>query len=352
MTVINTDPAGYLAALKAATAGDVILLADGVYPAATITGDYPLAPLTLMPQNAGKARLGKVALSGATNVTLSGLALDGGAVVDRGSAAVTFAGCTVAGAISARDVARLTVVGCTIDGTQFGIVLRDVRGFTIRDCLLHTAVEDLLRITGDSFDGLVENNTFRDTLPVDNRAIGKGYTHSDMIQFFALTGKTPHDIVIRGNHLWDDPTTGAPTVTPQGIFVSDPAAGGYRNILIEDNLICVRSQNSIYINGGQHNVVVRNNTLMPGLQDGGAVIRLAKKAGFDNGGTTVTGNVMKLLADETARSTTGYNYVYGRGADMASLFQGDGSQPAHFVPPAGSPIGAQFGAWIGGFPGP
>jgi hypothetical protein len=180
----------------------------------------------------------------------------------------------------------------------------------------------------------------------DHRATGGGTNHSDAIQMFGAKGKTPHDIVIRRNHIWDDFATGAPTTAPQGIFISDPGPGGYRNILIEENLVNVRSPNSIYINGGQENVVVRNNTLIPSEGDGGAIIRLAEKSGYDNSGTTVTGNVTKLLRDETQRSRIGPNFVYGRNAPLHRLFSGPGSQWQDFVPvpPSRFAFGMGFGA--------
>jgi hypothetical protein len=242
-----------------------------------------------------------------------------------GAAGVEIIGCRVAGLVKATGAERLRLERLNVKtGGKFGCLLNTVRDFTLLGCTLGGATEDLLRITGDSYRGRIENNNLLDVAAT-------GTTHPDMIQIFGSPGKTPHDLVIRGNHIWDDPATG-PSRMPQGIFLSDSRSeGGFRNILIENNLICVRSPNSIYIDGGQENVVVRGNRLMPSIGRGGAIIRLAAKSRKDNSGTTVEGNTAKGLRDETRKSTVRDNVIYGA-APLSEWFSGDGSKREHFWP--------------------
>ena len=315
-------PETFAVAIRAAKAGDVLILADGDYGPLTLRASH-FRPVTLRAQTLHGARLGPVTLTGARGWSFSGLSLAGGIKAERGAGGLTVTDCRVTGTLSLRDLRGLVVVGNDISGARYACLLNSVQDFVLRGNVLHTCQEDLLRITGDSFNGLVEGNSFLDTA-------SSGTMHPDAIQFFGAKGKTPRDIIIRGNHIWDDNATGRNPA--QGIFVSDPDAGGYRNLLIEGNLICTNSPNSIYINGGQENVIVRGNVLMPGRGDGGAVIRLARKSGMDNSGTVVEGNTAKQILDETRASAIGVNTVYGRGADRSKLWSGDGRKPEDFVP--------------------
>ncbi len=345
MAIITVSgQAEFTAALTTVQAGDTLVLADGDYGTLAMTADFA-QPIIITSANPHGASFDKISLTNATNVQFDNLTITTGFSATGGSSGVTLTGCDMQGGMAFRDTSFLTVENCILDVDLMGITLRGVQDFVIRGNVLHTAREDLLRITGNTYNGLVEANSFLDMLPVDNRATGGGYVHCDAIQFFALDGVTPHDIVIRGNHIWDDPATGAPTTTPQGIFLADAGPEGYRNILIENNLINVSSSNSISIANGTQNVVVRNNTLIPNAADDGAVIRLT---GNTNSGVTVTGNVMKLLDDRTGDSIIGNNYIYGRGADPTTLFSGSGDTPGDFVPPAGSPIPPGYGALVDG----
>jgi len=325
------DAAGLARALAAADGGE-ILLEPGSYGALELR--RPAGPVTLRAVRPHRAVFTTIRIAGGGNLLFDGIAAD--KLVAERAAGIGLVNAQIRGLVYCRDVRGLRLEGNDIQGDLHAVLLNSVRDFVLRDNLIRDAVEDLLRITGDSRDGLVEYNRFWDMRPGDRRAAGGGFNHADAIQMFGAKGRTPERITIRRNHIWDDPATGAPTVTPQGIFVSDPAAGGYRDILIEENLISVRSVNSIYINGGQRNVVVRHNTLIPGQGDGGAIIRLARKAGYDNAGTTVTGNVVKLLNDETRRSRLGPNYIYGRNAPLARLFSGPGRRWQDFVPAPGA----------------
>jgi hypothetical protein len=335
-TIKVSNQTQLLSALKVAKGGDTILLANGNYGEVTLKNDFSSA-VTIQAETSQGATFTKISVSGASNLTFDGLKLATSfSALD--SSGITLTDTTAKGTLYFRDVNGLVVDHATSTGGQYGILLNSVQNFSVTNSTFGKVTEDVMRITGNSYNGVVENNVLADT-------VAQAPTHPDLLQFFAANGYTPHDIVIRGNVLYDNPSTGA--VIAQGIFMSDPSTGGYKNILIEDNLINVNSPNSIYINGGQQNVVVRHNTLIPGSGDGGAIIRLAEKSGMNNAGTTVEGNIAKLVVDETNASTFLHNYIYGRNADLSSLFHGtNGSTWENFVPVAGSDIdfGTGYGA--------
>ena len=326
--------------------GETIVLAEGDYGEIEIRKAF--APdLTLKSEVPHGARFHKFTVIGGGGLVVDGIETSSFASVG-GSRDVSLINAQVNGLAYFKNASGIRLEGNDIDGGLHALLMNNVSDFVVRGNHIHDAVEDLMRVTGDSYDGLIEQNRFMDMHPEDHRKEGKGYNHSDAIQMFGVEGKTPRNIQIRANLIYDDPGTGAKTTTPQGIFLSDPARGGYQDILIEQNLISVSSANSICINGGQKNVVVRNSTLIPGRGDGGAVVRLAKKARLDNSGTVVRGNIMKVLFDETRKSEIGGNYVYGRNAPLNRLFSGTGRTWQDYVPVEGSPIhlGTGYGAEV------
>lgn len=336
-TIRVTNQTELLAALKVAKAGDTVLLADGNYGDLKLGNDYT-GVVTLKSETPLGAQFGSLGLVGATNITLDGIQCAVALSITGVSKGISVLNADVNGTLYTKDVDGLIIDNTDVSGGTFGVVLNSVQNFSITNCHIHEVIEDLMRITGDSYNGLIEGNTIAETTG--------GYPlHPDIIQFFGANGSTPHDITIRGNLLYDHTLEGQ--TIAQGIFLSDPLGGGYRNILIEENLIRTNSTNTIYINGGQENVVVRNNTLMPGDGDGGAIIRLATKSGLDNSGTTVEGNVAKLLVDETKSSAIGDNLFYGRDADLTKIFSGtDYTQWDSYVPIEGSAVdfGSNYGA--------
>ena len=336
-TITVTTQAELLAALKTAQGGDTVLLANGNYGDIELKNDYS-STVTIKAATPGGATFGNLALVGATNITLDGLEFTTGLGAKDFSSGIGIVNSEINGVLYFRNVDNLKIDNVEVSGGQFGVLFNSVQNFSITNSYIHDSKEDLMRITADSYNGVIENNVIANTT-------GGPPLHPDIIQFFGMNGKTPHDITIRGNLLYDDSNPGE--TNAQGIFISDPrSTGGYKNILIEDNMIRVNSPNTIYIDGGQENVMVRNNTLMPGLGDGGAMIRLASKSKFDNSGTTVEGNVAKLLVDETKSSVIYDNHFYGRDADLVKLFSGtDYTTWESYVPKEGSVI--DFGTDLG-----
>ncbi|MFN7224039.1 MAG: right-handed parallel beta-helix repeat-containing protein [Paracoccaceae bacterium] len=327
-------PQALRAALTAAVGGTLVL-ADGDYGEVEISTAFS-PPLVLKAARLHRASFSVIRLNGAANVTLDGLRLREGLAVQKGARSIAVLNSRITGTFYCRSVDGLRIDNVESSDGRFGVLFNSVQNFSIKNSYIHHAVEDVMRITGNSYNGLVENNVLAETT-------GGRPIHPDLIQLFAANGVTPHDLTIRGNLLYDMKNPGE--TMAQGIFMSDPAKDGYRNILIEDNLLRVASPNSIYINGGQENVIVQHNTLMP-AGTGGAIIRLVGKGGLDNSGTIVTGNVVKSILDQTKASQISDNFVYGKAADMSTLFSSlDHTRWTSFLPVLGSELDrSQMGA--------
>ncbi len=319
-----TDAAGLQAALKA-TKGGVIVLAPGSYGDLQLGRTYPQT-VTLRAETPRTAEFGQILVRNGGNMAFEGLKTSTQFRADR-SKHLAISGC-ISGLLYFRDVSGLDVSDCDIGGGKFGALFNTVQDFKIVHNRIGRVSEDVMRITGDSRNGLLEYNFFDDVIAVPP-------THPDLLQLFAQRGKTPENITIRRNLFYDDVTTGAKRMA-QGIFMSDPGPTGYRNMLVEENLINTRSPNTIYIYGGEKNVVIRNNTLLPSPGDGGAVIRLAKRKHSDNSGTTVVGNAAKMILDETKVSDVKTNYFYGRKAALPRLYSGPGGRWQDYLSVLGS----------------
>lgn len=334
--VTVSDPGALAQAIDAAQPGDRIWLEDGDY-GDFATSAQPSGPVTIAARHPLGARFAKLQLSGAANLTFQGvesrefraLGADNIAVEEAKSETFYF-----------RDVTGLRLEKSEGTGGWHILILNAVRDFVIRNNRLHGAQEDVMRITGPSANGLVEDNQLYETT-------ARRPAHPDLIQLFNVKDQSPHDIVIRGNLLWDDPATGE--VLPQGVFLGGPGKG-FRNILIEQNLIATGHTNTVYVNGGQENVVIRNNTLMSvlGTRMPDGILRIAAKSGLDNSGVTAHGNVLRDIRDETKKSRILGNFVYGTAERQTQLFSGPGlgRRWQDFLPVTNSPIdfGSAYGA--------
>ncbi|WP_434052578.1 MAG: right-handed parallel beta-helix repeat-containing protein [Roseibium sp.] len=333
-TIVVSNSSELKNALSNASGGETIVLKDGYYGDLYISNEKYNSTVTIVAENTLGADFGNINITNGENISIQGVDANDFKVYDSSHIAIKDSHTK----IYFSNVYHADIDNNEVDGGYNGITLNDVRHFSVTNNYVHHVQSDLLRVTGDSYEGLIDNNILFDAMPV--RYSDGTVDHPDAIQFFARGGSTPHDIVISRNLIVDDRDTGA--IYTQGIFLSDPGSGGYQNILIEDNLISVGSPNSIYINGGQKNVVVQNNSLIPN-EDGGGSIILAEKSGNDNSGTTVTGNIAKILIDETKSSNIGDNYFYGRDYDISKLFQGDGDTWQDYLPVEGS-LAEHYGA--------
>lgn len=309
---IVSNQAELLSVLTTTKSGDTIFLEDGDYGSLELLNKKFASTVTIAALNKGGAVFSDIDVRGGQNIAFSGVT-----ATDEFRAWYSSSNISVDGVKTAqfyfRDVDNLVVDHSEATGGWYNILLNSVTNFTVRNSYFHYAQEDVARITGNSYNGVLENNIFSDTE-------AERPLHPDLLQVFAAGGVTPHDITIRGNLFYDNLATGS--VIAQGIFLGGPGTTGFSNFLIEQNLIATRHPNTVYINGGQENVVIRNNTLLGYDSSNGGVIRLAEKDGFDNSGTSVYDNVAKFILDETGASSISDNYVYGKTLAMSAIFNG------------------------------
>ena len=308
--------------------GGTILLAPGNYGVLSFKNQHFLARVILRSYPPRKAVFDRINLVNSGNLGFEGLTTLGQFRAEKSDNLIV-QDCRGKDMLYFRNVDGLQIDNCIVSGGQYGILFNSVSNFTLRHTRAGKVSEDVMRITGKSHDGLIEYNILDDVISYPP-------THPDLIQFFSARGKTPQRITIRRNLLRDEHETGSPTRTAQGIFVAGPGPEGYRDILIEENMINTRSPNTIYIHAGRQNVVVRNNTLLPGVGDGGAVIRLVGKDTNRNIGTVVEGNIAKLILDQSKSAHIRSNYLYGRGANIPALFSGTGARWQDFLPVLGT----------------
>lgn len=343
-TVAVDGPEALARALAAARGGETLLLAPGDYgPLALARAFAP--PVTVASDPATPARFARIEITGrAGGLRFEGLEISGEFRVTDGPVGVALVNSRVGTgghddtSVYTRAMADLVLEDNDIRAGHHGLILNDIDRARIRGNVIHHAKEDLVRVTGRSRRLLIENNTLWDTAAV--RPL-----HPDLLTLFGHEGRTPHDIVIRGNYLYDDMTTG--DVFGQGIFIAGPGPDGFRDILVEQNLICVDSPISLVIEGGVANVVIRDNTLMPSVRGGGGIIQTLARNNQSNAGIIILGNVAKRIVDETRSAIIGDNHVYGRDAPLARLFSGPCDRWQGFMPlptapfRLGSPWGAQ-----------
>ncbi|WP_179285831.1 right-handed parallel beta-helix repeat-containing protein [Haematobacter missouriensis] len=327
-----SDAAGLMAALKAAQGGETIVLAPGDYGALGLNGTTGregrfTAPVTIASASPQAAHFTGIRLSAVTNLTFDGITLEGPmrTLSSQGIAIIRSRVKNREGmSLSFRATNGVMIEGNHITGGDYGVNFYSVADFRIIDNLIEKAASDLIQISRASYNGLIENNVLHDVIVTNPKA------HPDLIQIFGYDGLNPHDITIRGNYLYDDPATGLNIA--QGIFMAGPQQEGFRNMLVEENLVSVRSPNSIFISGGQENVVIRHNSLIAGPErlKGGTIRLKGKKGeGHDNSGVTVENNIAAGIIDETRSSQVGRNFLYG--SFEKSPFSGSGARWQDFI---------------------
>ena len=315
------------AALAGATGGDTILCQDGNYSALTINqgfNDY----VTIQSVNPGGATFADVDFLGGSYVKFDGVNINNHVTIDYGANHVELSNSSFLGIFIHPTSSHVTLENNDISGGSVTILNAsyiDLIGNTIRDVVGN----DLLQVIGDSHYITIENNSLLDSISTDPLA------HPDLIQFFQdfSTGKTPSDVVIRGNLLYDDPNTGA--IGAQGIFISDAGPGGYKNILVEDNMIAAVLANALTIQSGTENVVIQNNTVTAGR------IWIVNNQGMGNAGTTVQNNISTTLLNDGGGATVVNNYINWLDGLLPNYI--DGGTWQEFIPLEGSPIDLSTG---------
>ena len=336
-------------ALNSASGGDTIVLESGSYSAIEITQNFS-SYVTIKSEVPHGAVFTDLDMDGASHIKIDGVHVEQQVRVDN-SDHIWVANSDLDRSLYFKNNDHIIVDGNDIDGAKItnALTINSSDHFTVTNNLIHDAQADLMRVVS-SGHGLIENNELRDAHPVQG-------DHPDGIQFGNWLGKTPHDIIMRGNLITDDPDTGAYYM--QGIFMSASGSTGYKNILIEQNLINIGSPNSIAVDAGIENVVIQYNTLLPWPGGGGAFIRLGEYGGVGSSGTTVRGNISRGVdTNELTGASNGYvigdNYTYSTNSQDANYWRDifqvttDGENWQDFVPVGGSPVdfGSDYGAQL------
>lgn len=334
MTILNVNSTSELQnALNSAVGGDTIVLGNGNYGAVNITKSFG-SYVTIKAANPLGAVLADFDMTGGAYVKLDGIRVNNHISQSNGANHLEIANSSFKGMFL--DGAGNYTTLNNNDISEEAVTLLNVNNVTLTGNTIHDVVgNDLLQIVGDTHHVLVENNALLDSIATEESA------HPDLIQFFQdfSTGKTPHDVTIRSNLLYDDPTTGA--LGAQGIFIKDPGPSGYKNILIEQNLIASVLYNALTIQGGVENVVLRDNTITQGR------IWVMEFSG-GNGGTIVEDNVTPVMLNDGGGAKVSHNYIYGESISLKSLFPAyvDGGTWQEYLPKAGSAVdfGTNYGA--------
>ena len=345
--IVVADAAGLAEALATVTGGETIVLKDGHYGTLETGLDFA-ENVTLRAETPHGAVFETVRLEGASGIDMDGVKITDSYYATKFSSNVALTNSDVSGVIYFRDASFVRVENNSLDCSDMGLLLNETSNFVIRNNYIHDAISDLVRVAGNTYNGVIENNVFDDVTPPDP-APGEARLHPDIFQSIGSSKGTPHDIVIARNIFHDDPNTG--DFSGQGLFMSDPSGDGYRNIEIRENLISVGHTNTIVMNSGVEGVVIDSNTMLVKSSTGGSNLRLSVAHGLDNSGVTITNNVVRNIFGEMSTAEIDGNFIVPRGTDLSTLFQNylGGSNWKDFLPVAGSAIDLSTGLGAAAF---
>ena len=274
MTTYNVSNATELqSALTKAIGGDTVLLAGGNYGTVTLSKRVYASNVTIQSASTtNQAHFDGLTVSGSKNLTLSGLDLGRALNVGEKAEYTTFN--------KIYSSTNISLVNNTIHGSRDGISTNDGNGLLVRDSNYFT-------MSGNTFDNLYRgsfiqrgaNHVVKDNLYTDLRVDGATFAAVDRT---TVEGNTFRDFHwIAGDHpdgiqFWNtNETRGSTNVTiknnvvmqhdgvgTQGIWISDAGAYGYKNFVIENNLVYGNDLwNGISVNGGTGIKILGNSIL-------------------------------------------------------------------------------------------
>jgi len=147
-TIVSSQ-AELLKALKSATGGETIVLADGDYGSIYLSKKFD-SPVRIVSENEQGATFKNMVFYGIDNLSLDSITTTGTIKVERNSANVSITNSQLGNAVMFRDTSNVTVENNDISAGNFGLVLNFAKGFTVRNNVIHGATEDLMRIVGGS----------------------------------------------------------------------------------------------------------------------------------------------------------------------------------------------------------
>lgn len=278
MAIYNVTNATELqTALGKAVGGDRIWLAAGDYGNVSITNrNYSSNVIIQALPGTAKAEFDTFKITSSKNISVVGV--DIGRALNTGepeytvlggifkSSNIKFSGVTIHGSYDdnpANDGLGLTIresSNVNISNSRFeelfrGIAVITGTNITIQNNDIKSMRSDGVVVTAT--DGIyIDGNRFSDIKP-------QVPDHSDFIQFWN-TGQTrgQSNITIKNNVMLQNYYSGQETTGVQGIFISDPLQYGYKNVLIQNNIIWSNDMyNGITVNGGNGVQILENSIL-------------------------------------------------------------------------------------------
>lgn len=280
-----------VAQIKAASAGDTILLAPGTYDPAIVRKTGELGITIASQDTDNPAILTGFVLTDASDVRFSDVVFradagDNNAFEFNRTSNLTFSGIVVHGPdnvgtgnevspLMIRDSADVTIIGSEFFNVYHGVKLLDVDGIVISGNEFHDIRCDGIRGGGVS-NALVTGNSFTDFYPIGN-------DHPDAIQFWSTNQDTPgrnlvisDNVVVRGD--------GAPI---QGIFIRDTFDKmPFENVTITGNVVLGGLYNGISVDGVVGGELTGN--LVIGYPDQRSWVRVNVDTHFDVSGNEAT----------------------------------------------------------------
>lgn len=307
MAIFNVTNAAQLqSALSSAVGGDRIILASGNYGSVSISGRNYASNVTIQAaSNANPAHFDGLVINASKNITIAGLDVGRALAANQptyttlnavySSTNIKMTGVTFHGSMDndpSNDGLGLQVTGTNgfqITNSKFtelyrGIAIQQSSNVNIQSNDFRVIRSD--GVVGASTDGItIDKNYFTDFRPVLP-------DHSDAIQFWN-TGQTKgsSNITIKNNVLFQPTFSGVEGTGVQGIFISDPLSYGYKNVLIQNNLLYSNgAYNGLTVVGGTNVQIIGNSTLSQTTDDKQFWIRLQ-----DNEAVQLRGNVTENI---------------------------------------------------------
>jgi hypothetical protein len=263
-------------ALKSARGGDTVVLASGNYGKSYVVSHDHGSTVTIKSATPLKAHFDYLQVSSSSNLRFEGLDV-GHKLSSTESQSTHYARVTNSDSIKmvgmafhgsldnnpANDGIGLNVTGTTnfqLTGSSFRDLYRGAFIQQAWDVTVASNSFQMIRTDGLNFGAVngavIDKNTFTNFHP----AAGD---HADAIQFWLVN--QPYgssNISVTNNVIMQGTGTGV-----QGIFMSDPMSYGYKNVLIQNNLVYGNDQyHGIYLNGVNGAQVI-GNTLLSASND-------------------------------------------------------------------------------------
>ena len=272
MTTFNvTNNSQFQSALNSAKGGDTIVLAAGNYGKSWIANRDYSSTVTIKSATLHKAHFDYLQINSSSNLRFEGLDVGHKLSATEGqdthyarvssSDNIKMIGMAFHGSLDnnpANDGIGLNVTGTTnfqLMGSSFRDLYRGAYFQQDSDLTVASNNFQMIRTDGLNFGAVngavIDKNSFTNFHP------SKG-DHADAIQFWLVN--QPYgssNISVTNNVIMQGTGAGL-----QGIFMSDPMSYGYKNVLIQNNLVYGNDQyHGIYLNG-VHGAQVIGNTLL------------------------------------------------------------------------------------------